>query len=203
MGSVLQNFGMTSPVEGRIFLISLVLALFYTFVFSCVRIYFTKDKEMLDKQKRAEFLTTMLILSPTISLIMVLIGQDIASAFALLGIMSIVRFRNPSKGAGDIIYYLVAITLGMTCGEHYFLIGGIFCVFISILLALSRFYGLCFFDSKEEEVSDSEIDDESEKKVFTKEKKEKKKEKKHKKKDKEKQHENTDLIESKNDLDDE
>ncbi len=178
MGNLFQNFGMTSPVEGRVFITSIVLATLYSFIFSCVRIYFMNDKEMKSKKKRVEFLTTMLILSPTISLIMTLIGQDIATAFALLGLMSIIKLQNPSTGVGDIIYFLVAITIGMTCGEHYFLIGGVFSIFISALLLLTRVYGHFFLtmNDKEGSINKLDIEEKVEKKPKNKVKKNKDKE---------------------------
>ena len=129
-----QSIGAVAPIPIKNCILTLVISLFYTLLFCYIRIYFLHDVDMDYTAKRTEFLSTMTILGPTISLIMILVGQDLANAFALLGIMSIIRFRNPSKGAGDIIYYLVAITIGMTCGEQYFLIAGVFCIFASIIL---------------------------------------------------------------------
>ena len=43
------------------------------------------------------FVHTLIIVGVTVSLIMLIIGTNIARAFALVGALSIIRFRNPPE----------------------------------------------------------------------------------------------------------
>ena len=55
-----------------------------------------------------------------ITLIMVIIGSNIARAFALVGAMSIVRFRNPLKNPKDLVFIFASIAIGMACGTFFY-----------------------------------------------------------------------------------
>lgn len=55
-----------------------------------------------------------------ITLIMVIIGSNIARAFALVGAMSIVRFRNPLKSPKDLVFIFASIAIGMACGTFFY-----------------------------------------------------------------------------------
>ncbi|MGH7768501.1 MAG: DUF4956 domain-containing protein, partial [Candidatus Binatia bacterium] len=56
---------------------------------------------------------TMIIMGVTICVIMVIIGSNIARAFALVGALSIIRFRNPVKDARDVGFLFMAMAIGM------------------------------------------------------------------------------------------
>ena len=52
---------------------------------------------------------------------MVIIGSEIARAFALVGAMSIIRFRNPVKDPRDVAFLFVTIAIGMACGVGFYM----------------------------------------------------------------------------------
>lgn len=80
------------------------------------------------------FLQTIVLVGLTVTLIMVVIGSDIARAFALVGAMSIVRFRTPVKDSRDLVFIFSAIAIGMACGTQFHIFAAIFTVFMSVLL---------------------------------------------------------------------
>jgi hypothetical protein len=80
------------------------------------------------------FLQAIVLVGVTVSLIMVIIGSDIARAFALVGAMSIVRFRTPLKDARDLVFIFAAIAVGMACGVQFHVFGAIFTVFLFALV---------------------------------------------------------------------
>ena len=86
------------------------------------------------------FLHTIVLVGVTVTLIMVVIGSDIARAFALVGAMSIVRFRTPVKDSRDLVFIFAAIAIGMACGTQFHVFAGIFTLFIAALL-LAFHYG--------------------------------------------------------------
>lgn len=76
------------------------------------------------------FLQAIVLVGVTVALVMVIIGSDIARAFALVGAMSIVRFRTPLKDARDLVFIFAAIAVGMACGVQFHVFAAIFTVFM-------------------------------------------------------------------------
>ena len=76
------------------------------------------------------FLQTIVLVGVTVALIMVIIGSDIARAFALVGAMSIVRFRTPLKDSRDLVFIFAAIAVGMACGVQFHIFAAVFTAFM-------------------------------------------------------------------------
>lgn len=72
---------------------------------------------------------TILLVGLIITLIMIIIGSNIARAFALVGAMSIVRFRNPIKDPRDLSFIFASIAVGMGAGTFFYLYTLIFVLF--------------------------------------------------------------------------
>ncbi len=72
---------------------------------------------------------TIVFIGLIITLIMVIIGSNIARAFALVGAMSIVRFRNPLKDPKDLTYIFASIAIGMASGTFFYEYAIIFLAF--------------------------------------------------------------------------
>lgn len=60
---------------------------------------------------------------------MIIIGSNIARAFALVGAMSIVRFRNPLKDPKDLTFIFASIAIGMASGTFFYEYAFIFLLF--------------------------------------------------------------------------
>jgi len=80
------------------------------------------------------FLQTIVLVGVTVALIMVIIGSDIARAFALVGAMSIVRFRTPVKDSRDLVFVFAAIAVGMAAGTQFYVFAAIFTAVVVILM---------------------------------------------------------------------
>ncbi len=87
------------------------------------------------------FLQTIVLVGVTVALIMIIIGSDIARAFALVGAMSIVRFRTPVKDARDLVFVFAAIAIGMACGTQFHVFAAIFTAFVAGLLLVFYYWG--------------------------------------------------------------
>lgn len=85
------------------------------------------------------FLHSIVLVGLTVSLIMVIIGSDIARAFALVGAMSIVRFRTPVKDTRDLVFLFAAIAVGMACGTQFYEFAAVFVVFMAAILLVFHF----------------------------------------------------------------
>ncbi|MCB4755566.1 MAG: DUF4956 domain-containing protein [Elusimicrobia bacterium] len=79
------------------------------------------------------FVHSMVLIGVTISVIMLLIGSNLARAFALVGALSIIRFRNAVKDTRDVSFIFVAMGIGMACGTRFYLLAFIFTASISAI----------------------------------------------------------------------
>jgi len=84
----------------------------------------------------ASFLQSLFILTVCITLIMVVIGSNIARAFSLVGALSIVRFRTAIKDPRDVGFVFAALALDMACGTGFYLQAIVFTLFLCALMLL-------------------------------------------------------------------
>lgn len=103
-GSIIQY-----SLEAIIFniLLSLVLALLISWVYM-------KTHRGLSYSQSFTFALVLLPIITTV--IMMVIGNSLAAAFALLGAFTIIRFRTPVKETKDMAYLFLALVIGMAVG---------------------------------------------------------------------------------------
>ena len=71
---------------------------------------------------------------------MIIIGSNIARAFALIGAMSIVRFRNPVKETRDLVYIFATIAISMSAGTGFYSTTIIFAILFTIVSIIFKKY---------------------------------------------------------------
>ncbi|WP_192811689.1 DUF4956 domain-containing protein [Pontibacter sp. BAB1700] len=64
------------------------------------------------------FVNSLVILPIITSVVILLIGNNIARAFGLVGAMSIIRFRTAVRDTQDIIFIFFALAVGMAAGAN-------------------------------------------------------------------------------------
>jgi uncharacterized membrane protein YhiD involved in acid resistance len=69
-----------------------------------------------------------------VAVIMLIIGSNIARAFALVGALSLVRFRNAVKDTRDVGYIFYAMAIGMAVGTRFYLLAAVGTIIISFIL---------------------------------------------------------------------
>lgn len=62
---------------------------------------------------------TFILMSVVVSVIMIIIGSNIARAFSLVGALSIIRFRTAVKDATDVAFIFLTMAIGMACGTGF------------------------------------------------------------------------------------
>ena len=83
---------------------------------------------------------TMVIMAVVVSLIMMIIGSNIARAFSLVGALSIIRFRNAVKESRDVAFFFLAMAIGMACGTGFPLVAAVFTLnIVAMIYLLARF----------------------------------------------------------------
>ena len=69
---------------------------------------------------------TLVFMPAVISTIILLVGENIAAAFSLAGIFTIIRFRSAPGSAKDILLILFGVGAGLAYGVQLYLYGGLF-----------------------------------------------------------------------------
>jgi len=86
------------------------------------------------------FVHTLVLNGMIVSVVMLVIGSNIARAFALVGSLSIIRFRNAVKETRDVGFIFFTMAIGMAIGTKFYLLAVIAAVVISlIILIMTRF----------------------------------------------------------------
>ena len=80
------------------------------------------------------FLATLFLMAVTTSVVMLIIGSNIARAFSLVGALSIIRFRTAVKDSRDTGYLFAAMVVGMGCGTQFYLASISLTAFVSGLM---------------------------------------------------------------------
>ncbi len=88
----------------------------------------------------SNFIVSLILVAGIISLIMIIIGSNIARAFALVGAMSIIRFRNPVKETRDLVYIFAAIAAGMAAGTGFFSMSILFAILFFLTSLVFEFF---------------------------------------------------------------
>ena len=94
---------------------------------------------------------TMILLPAVVSIIIMLIGSDVARAFSLAGAFSIIRFRSAPGEPKDIAYVLFAMAAGLACGAAAYTYAALFIVIlcaVMFLLSKTRFKGQSTFSKQ-------------------------------------------------------
>jgi uncharacterized membrane protein YhiD involved in acid resistance len=74
----------------------------------------------------------LLMLAMITALIIMVIGNNLARAFGLVGAMSIIRFRTAIKDTQDILFIFFALAAGLACGAGMYAIALTGTLFISL-----------------------------------------------------------------------
>ena len=88
------------------------------------------------------FTQTIVFMTIIVTIVMMVIGSSLARAFALVGALSIIRFRTVVKDTKDISFIFGALALGMAAGTSNYILAALSFVFIcglTILLYVTNY----------------------------------------------------------------
>ena len=111
----------------------------YNFVAACIlslMIYISYRVSHSGAVYSRKFNVSLVMLALVTTLVMNVIGNNIALSLGMVGALSIVRFRTAIKDPRDTAYIFWAIAIGITCGVSYYTIAGIgtFIIFVFLIL---------------------------------------------------------------------
>jgi hypothetical protein len=83
------------------------------------------------------FTQTIFFVSIIVAIVMMVIGSSLAKAFALVGALSIIRFRTVVKDTRDIAFVFLALAVGMAAGTSNYFLALVSTVFVSALAIIT------------------------------------------------------------------
>ena len=83
-----------------------------------------------------KFNVSLVVLTVLTSMVMTVIGNNVALSLGMVGALSIVRFRTAIKDSRDTVYIFWTIIAGICCGVGDFAVAGIGSLFVFVLLLL-------------------------------------------------------------------
>lgn len=139
MDELLKDLERTGNLTSTLTFFDVAVALSLSFALSLVVgwVYRATHKGISYSQ---QYVHTLVMMGTVVSLIMLIIGSNVARAFALVGALSIIRFRNAVKETRDVGFIFLAMALGMAVGTRFYLLA-IFstAVLSAFVIVLGRF----------------------------------------------------------------
>ncbi|MBN2802503.1 MAG: DUF4956 domain-containing protein [Deltaproteobacteria bacterium] len=140
-----QKFG---DLTGAFTMMDVIIVLVLGFVLTTVLgfIYRYTHKGVSYSQN---YVQTMVIMGCTIALIMLIVGSNIARAFALVGALSIVRFRNAMKETRDIGFIFMAMAIGMAVGTRFYMLATFATAMMSSFAVIMHRFNMFALETRE------------------------------------------------------
>lgn len=113
------------------FLIAIGVALILGFIVSLCYILTQKDKN-----PSHSFALTLVMLPAVIAIIIFFVGNNVARAFSLAGVFTIVRFRSTPGDPKNITYVLLTSAIGLACGLGFVVYAAIAAVILCGVMIL-------------------------------------------------------------------
>ncbi len=95
------------------------------------------------------FTQSLLLMAVVVTLVMFVIGNNIITAFGLIGAMAIIRFRNVLKDTRDTVFVFFVLILGMATGTQRYMtsiVGTVAFVLLALYMHYTAFGTLGRFD---------------------------------------------------------
>jgi hypothetical protein len=66
------------------------------------------------------FVNALIVMPPIVALVMLVLSNNLITAFGMMAVFAIVRFRNILRDTLDTTYILISLVIGMACGTQKF-----------------------------------------------------------------------------------
>lgn len=134
------DFNKYSPVNLSTFFIVCVLSALLSYI--CIRVYLLTLNQTISKKDEHELVLTVIVMGVVASLVSLIVGANVARAFAIFGVMSIVRFRASIGKEYSVVFIFMSVALGMCCGAGYYTLAILYCLFaVLVIFIINSFFG--------------------------------------------------------------
>lgn len=86
------------------------------------------------RNRSASFFMSLIILPTIVAIVIILVGENIARAFSLAGIFTLVRFRSIPGDSKDITFVFLAMAVGLCNGLGYLSLGAAVTVILGVVI---------------------------------------------------------------------
>lgn len=101
-------------------------------------VYFIVSKRA---QRSTSFFLSLVMIPAVVSVVILLIGNNIAGAFSIAGIFALVRYRSIPGDGKDIAFIFMAMAAGLSCGLGQLTLAFIVVLVLAVVVILVNFLG--------------------------------------------------------------
>lgn len=92
-------------------------------------------------QRSLSFFLSLVMIPAIVTVVIVLIGSNVARAFSIAGVFALVRFRSIPGDGKDIAMVFMAMASGLACGLGYVTLGAAVVIVLSAVILLVHLLG--------------------------------------------------------------
>lgn len=85
------------------------------------------------------FCVSLILLAPIVGMVILVIGNNVATAFSLAGAFALVRFRSAPGDPKDIAFVFMSVTMGLTCGLGFWIYAAIAVAVLCVIILVLHF----------------------------------------------------------------
>ncbi|ERG67853.1 DUF4956 domain-containing protein [Exiguobacterium chiriqhucha] len=122
-----------ADVTSRLTVLEAGAAIFLSFILTLCIAYLYK-KTHTGARYSQSFVQTIIIMGVTVSVVMIVIGNNVAVAFGLVGAFSIIRFRSAMSDPKDIAFIFFGMAAGISCGLGFYILAILFTISLSVII---------------------------------------------------------------------
>jgi uncharacterized membrane protein YhiD involved in acid resistance len=129
-----MNFDVVD-LSGTFNTLDIILALSLSFILSTIvgLVYRATHRNISYSQS---YVQTLVVVCMVLAVLMLVVGSNIARAFALVGAFSVVRFRNALKETRDVGFIFLVMAIGMATGTGFYTLAIAATIAISVVILL-------------------------------------------------------------------
>lgn len=133
--TILEEAQVAGSLEMKVdaIIISLLVALVLGLIISGVYLIVTPRKD-----RSANFNMCLIILPAIVAVVVLLIGGNIARAFSMAGIFTLVRFRSIPGDSKDISFVFLTMAVGLAVGLGYLTMGATVAVLLGLAIIIIK-----------------------------------------------------------------
>ena len=114
-----ESISLSSALPSEQMLVRLVVAALYGSVVAVI--YRLSHGRQAERGEAWTLTTTLVLLAILIAMVSMVIGDNVARAFSLVGTLAIVRFRTVVEDTRDTAFVIYAVACGMCAGSGYYI----------------------------------------------------------------------------------
>ncbi|MBH1940466.1 DUF4956 domain-containing protein [Mobilitalea sibirica] len=125
-------------------LLSIIVGLFLGLIISIVYLLITPRND-----RSPNFAVSLVVLPAIVTVIILLVGGNLARAFSLAGVFTLVRFRSVPGDSKDITFVFFAMAAGLTSGMGYLTLGAAITILLCFVFVVFHKIGFGVMKQKE------------------------------------------------------